>query len=209
MYLCHSFCELGGTPLDPVLDDIHTFLVANPGEVLVVINQDYVTPEDFVGGREGRGLDRFVYRGPVGRLVADAAGDDRLQPAARSFLAENHAGAAPWYHPVYDSITQETPLRVLAGAPADGPAMRARELRGQPRPGRARRCSCQPLDHDRPGPAALPRRASSTPTSRCSRALRECQRIRRHFPNLIAVDFYARGDVFRVVDTLNGVPTTR
>ena len=30
-----------------------------------------------------------------------------------------------------------------------------------------------------------------------------------HFPNLIAVNFYARGDVFRVVDTLNRVPTTR
>jgi len=35
--------------------------------------------------------------------------------------------------------------------------------------------------------------------------LRECQRIRRHFPNLVAVNFYRRGDAFHVVDTLNGV----
>ena len=34
---------------------------------------------------------------------------------------------------------------------------------------------------------------------------RECQRIRHHLPNLVAVDFYRRGDLFRVVDTLNGV----
>jgi hypothetical protein len=32
---------------------------------------------------------------------------------------------------------------------------------------------------------------------------RECQRIRHHLPNLLAVNFYKRGDVFRVVDTLN------
>ena len=31
------------------------------------------------------------------------------------------------------------------------------------------------------------------------------QRERRHLPNLVAVNFYRRGDVFRVVDTLNGV----
>ncbi len=34
---------------------------------------------------------------------------------------------------------------------------------------------------------------------------RECQRIRDHLPNLVAVDFYRRGDLFRVVDTLNGL----
>jgi hypothetical protein len=34
---------------------------------------------------------------------------------------------------------------------------------------------------------------------------RACQRIRRHVPNLIAVDFYEQGDLFRVVKTLNGV----
>ena len=40
------------------------------------------------------------------------------------------------------------------------------------------------------------------------RRARECQRIRDAFPNLIAVDFYREGDVFRVVDTLNGVGVT-
>jgi hypothetical protein len=32
---------------------------------------------------------------------------------------------------------------------------------------------------------------------------RECQRIRGHLPNLVAVNFYREGDLFRVVDTLN------
>ena len=36
---------------------------------------------------------------------------------------------------------------------------------------------------------------------------RACWRRRRRdlFPNVLAVDFYRQGDVFRVVDTLNGV----
>jgi hypothetical protein len=34
---------------------------------------------------------------------------------------------------------------------------------------------------------------------------RECERLRKHLPNLVAVDFYRRGDLFRVVDTLNGL----
>ena len=37
---------------------LHDFLVANPGEVVVVINQDYVTPEDFVGAVEDAELER-------------------------------------------------------------------------------------------------------------------------------------------------------
>jgi hypothetical protein len=34
---------------------------------------------------------------------------------------------------------------------------------------------------------------------------RECQQIRHHLPNMVAVNFYLEGDLFRVVDTLNGL----
>ena len=34
---------------------------------------------------------------------------------------------------------------------------------------------------------------------------RECRRIRDHLPTLVAVNFYLEGDVFRVVDELNGI----
>jgi hypothetical protein len=44
MYLCHSFCALGATPLADGLDDIHQFLVTHPGEIVMVVDQDYVTP---------------------------------------------------------------------------------------------------------------------------------------------------------------------
>ena len=64
MYLCHTFCELGSTPLAPVLEDIRDFLVTHPGDVLVVINQDYVTPEDFTGAVEDAGLADYAFAPP-------------------------------------------------------------------------------------------------------------------------------------------------
>jgi hypothetical protein len=41
------------------------------------------------------------------------------------------------------------------------------------------------------------------------RRLRTCQRLRGRLPNLVAVNFYLEGDVFGVVDTLNGVEPRR
>ena len=94
MYVCHSFCELGGTPLESVLDDLRDFLIANPNEVLVVINQDRVTPEDFVAAVIDAGLEGLVYRGPVkGDWLTLRQMIDRSQRVV--FLAENRAGTAP------------------------------------------------------------------------------------------------------------------
>jgi hypothetical protein len=207
MYLCHTFCELGGTPLESVLDDIHTFLVANPGEVLVIINQDYVTPTDFVAAVKEAGLDKLAYRGPVGgswptlRTMIDTG--QRVV-----FLAENHAGAAPWYHLTYQSITQETPFTFTKVSQLTEPA----KLPASCRPNRG------PADAPlflinhwiSTDPTPLPSHAKTVNAyDVLLRRVRECEKLRRHFPNLIAVNFYARGDVFRVVDTLNRVPTTR
>ena len=75
MYLCHSFCELGASRLDSVLDDLRTFLAANPGAIVVVINQDYVTPEDFVEAVRGRGPGGARLQRARGRRVADASRD--------------------------------------------------------------------------------------------------------------------------------------
>ena len=204
MYLCHTFCELGFTPLEPVLRDIRDFLVAQPNDVLVIVNQDYLTPKDFVGAVRDAGLENFVYRGPVtGRWDTLRQMIDSNQRVV--FLAENHAGAAPWYHLAYKSITEETPYTFrrasLLTAPANLPV------------------SCEPNRGPKEGaPVFLVNHWVSTdPFPRPSDAarvnaykpllarMRECERIRHHMPNLVAINFYEEGDVFRVVDTLNGV----
>ena len=74
-----------------------------------MINQDYVTPQDFVAAVDDAGLGELVYRGPTsGRWPTLREMIDRNERVV--FLAENRAGAAPWYHLAYERITQETPL---------------------------------------------------------------------------------------------------
>jgi hypothetical protein len=203
MYLCHSFCELGATPLDSVLDDLHTFLVANPGAVVVVINQDYVTPEEFVGAVEDAGVAEFAYTGPVsGRWPTLREMVDSGKRVV--FLAENKAGGAPWYHLAYDGITEETPFAFTKVAQLTNPAKLPASCAAN------RGSAGSPvflMNHwITTDPLPLPSQSSEVNAYEplLTRA-RECQRIRKHLPNLVAVDFYLRGDVFRVVDTLNGV----
>ena len=203
MYLCHSFCELGATPLADALDTIHDFLVTHPGEVLVVINQDYVTPRDFVDAVGRAGLAELVYDPPatgawatLGELVRD---DRRLV-----LLAENEAGAAPWYRLAYDGIAEETPFAFrsvdqLIGAAALPASCRAyRGGAGAP---------LFLVNHwVTTDPAPRPSNAAAVNAREpLLRRARDCARIRDHVPNLLAVDFYRRGDLFGVVDTLNGV----
>ena len=203
MYLCHTFCELGGTALGEILDDIHDFLVANPGEVLVVINQDYVTPEDFVGAVKDAKLDDFAYKGPT----------DGQWPTLREmiddnerviFLAENHAGAAPWYHLAYDAITEETPYTFSSPKQLTERAGLAKTCRPNRGPDDAplflvnHWVSTDPF----PQPSHAAKVNAYDPLMQ---RLDECEQVRGHLPNLVAVNFYRRGDVFRAVDTLNGL----
>jgi hypothetical protein len=203
MYLCHTFCELGATSLGSVLDDIHDFLVTHPDEVLIVINQDYVKPADFVAAVKDAGLEELVYRGrtadpwPTLREMIDD--NQRV-----IFLAENHAGAAPWYQLAYRRITQETPYAFSKVPQLTKPS----ELPASCKPNRGPAgAPLFLLNHwITTDPVPLPSNAAKVNAyDPLLRRARECQRLRKHLPNLVAVNFYAQGDLFRVVDTLNGV----
>jgi hypothetical protein len=202
MYLCHSFCELGGTRLDEALRDIHDFLIANPGEILVIVNQDYVTPEDFVGAVRAAGLDKLAYRGPTsGRWPTLRQMIDANQRVL--FLAENKAGAAPWYHPAYEAITQETPYSFSRPEQLIGAAGLGATCEQNRGPANA------PLflvNHwVTTDPVPLPSHAAQVNADEpLMSRLRECRGIRHHLPNLVAVNFYRRGDLLRVVDAING-----
>jgi hypothetical protein len=120
-------------------------------------------------------------------------------------MAENDAGTdIPWYHLAYQHARQETPYRFRSAAQLTDPS----ELDASCRPNR--------------GPSSAPlfllnHWVDTSPTPRASIAAivnardallaraRACERIRGRKPNLIAVDFYRRGDLFGVVDALNGL----
>ncbi len=204
MYLCHSFCELGATPLSDGLRAIHDFLVTHPDNVLVVINQDYVTPADFVRAVGAAGLTPYVFKGL----------DDAHWPTLRQmidegqrvvFLAENHAGGAPWYQLAYKRLTEETPYEFRKVPLLTDPQDLAASC--QPNRGPANGAPLFLINHwISTDPVPLPTNAAKVNAyGPLLQRARDCERIRHHLPNLLAVNFYREGDLFRVVNTLNGV----
>jgi hypothetical protein len=203
MYLCHTFCELGATPLAEVLDQIHDFLVTHPDAILEIVNQDYVTPADFVGAMREAGLERYT-------LVPPAAGAP--WPTLREMidsdrrlvvLAENHAGAAPWYQLAYQRLVQETPFTFKRVSQLTDPA----GLAASCRPNRGTAGAPLFLVNHWINTDPLPKPDNSSAVNAYGpllRRARECERARGRRVNLLAVDFYERGDLFKVVDTLNG-----
>jgi hypothetical protein len=203
IFLCHGFCELGAVTLASALADLRSFLVSNPGEVVVVVNQDEgVPPADIERAFGEAGLLDLVYRGPRGPFPTLRAMIDSGQRLV--VMAENDAGTVPWYHLAYEHALQETPFKFKTAAELTDASKLA--------------ASCRPNR----GPATAPlfllnHWVDTTPTPRPSLAAivnaraallkraQSCRQIRHRLPNLVAVDFYRRGDVLGVVNALNGI----
>jgi hypothetical protein len=203
IYLCHTFCELGATALATGLRDVHDFLVTHPTDIVVMVNQDYVTPADFVEAVGKAGLASYAFTPPSGddwptlREMIEA--DHRLV-----LLAENHAGAAPWYQLAYQRLTQETPFTF----PSARLLTRKADLPASCKPNRGPPSAPLFLINHWVSTDPVPKPSDAAKVNAYAPLLaraRECQRLRHHLPNLLAVNFYKRGDLFRVVETLNGV----
>jgi hypothetical protein len=193
VYMCHGFCELGAMKLVPVLRDVRDFLVANPGEVLIFVIQDEgVTPHDIERCFKESGLIDFVYRGavtpPWPTLREMVASDQRVL-----VLAENDAAGVDWYHPAFE-VVQETPYEFhdpsqFSNRPnrggTDGSLLLMNhwiESTPMPKPSNAAVVNAR---------AVLMKR------------IRAFRRERGRVPNMVAVDFYATGDMIAVVRELN------
>ncbi len=195
VYVGHGFCELGAEKLVDVLVRMNDFLVANPGEVVIIIIQDEgVAPADIQRCFAASGLEELVYRGAVTKpwptLREMVESDERVL-----VFAENNAEGVPWYHLVWDAF-QETPYRFLTPDEFSS------------KPGRGGKSGSLLLMNHwiETTPAPKPSNAAivNAYDFLLTRA-RLVRRVRGMMPNLIAVDFYATGDLLRVVDTMNGV----
>jgi hypothetical protein len=108
IFLCHGFCEIVAVRFASALADLRSFLVSNPGEVVVVINQDEgVSPTDIERAFAAAGVLDLVYRGPLGPFPTLRAMIDSNQRLV--VMAENDAGDIPWYHLPYEHALQESP----------------------------------------------------------------------------------------------------
>ncbi len=194
LYVCHGFCELGAQPLEPWLRAVREFLIANPGEIVLVVIEDYVSPAEMEAAFVESGLEGLVYRGgprppwPTLRQMADSR--QRLIV----FLESGKPGVG-WMHPAFETI-QETPYAFHK--PAD--------------------FSCVPNRGGTSGSLfQINHWIETTPMPKPTNAAivnaydfllgraRQCEKERDRLPNILAVDFYRTGDLFRVARTLNGL----
>jgi hypothetical protein len=204
LYLCHVLCELGASPLVPVLGSIRGFLRRHPFNVLTIVNEDHVAPADFAAAVEQSGLLRHVYRGPPGPRWPTL----RRMIAARQqvvVLAERDDGDVPWYHTAYQGILQETPYSFATPELLTDPASWAASCR----PNRGGTTgSLFLVNHWSPStPPAEPDPAASAAVNAADVILgraRECERLRGRRPSIIAADQVTYGGLLAAVRTLNG-----
>lgn len=202
VYLCHRFCELGAIPIDTAFAQYRDFLAANSDEVLVIVIEDYVDPQDIARAARETGLAEYVYDGPLDPLPTL---QEMIDSGGRVvMMAENEGGGGriPWYHPAYNRLVQETPYSFKQPEALTDPKRLP--------------ASCEPNRGPDGAPLLLINHwVDTSPAPRASNAdkvnahdallarVRRCERIRGLLANLIAVDFYERGDLFDVTRELN------
>jgi hypothetical protein len=202
VYLCHRFCELGAVPILEAFRQYRDFLAANPSEVLAIVIEDYVAPQDIDEAVRESGLIDYVYEGPLDPMptlqqVIDSGGRAIM-------MAEQDAGGGsiPYYHEAYEALVQETPYSFNRPAALADPGELA--------------ASCQPNrgPDDAPlflvnhwidtSPAPKPSNAKKVNSYDALLArIRECEELRGVPANFISVDFYRQGDLFDVVEAVN------
>jgi hypothetical protein len=195
VYLCHGFCELGDTRFVASLEEMRGFLVENPNEIVIIVIQDEgVTPADVAACFAKSGLEKFVYRGsvkpPWPTLREMIASDERV-----IVFAENNAEGVEWYHAIPGTI-QETPYGFKDPS----------EFSNKPNRG-GKNGSLLLMNHwIETTPAPLPSNAEIVNAyDFLLKRARACRKERGMVPNFIAVDFYRSGDLIGVVSTMNGI----
>jgi hypothetical protein len=196
VYLAHGFCELGCSKFVDVLEQMKDFLVANPNEVVIIAIQDEgVTPADVAACFAKSGLEDLVYRGPVKppwpTLREMIQSDQRVV-----VFAEQHSEGVPWYHQAFETF-QETPYGFKS--PED--------FSNKPNRGGTSGSLLLMNNWVETPPSSIPSNAAIVNAyDFLLKRARACRRERRMVPNLIAVDFYRTGDLFKVCRTMNGIP---
>ena len=201
IYLCHGFCEIGAVTLSSALADLRTFLIANPDEVVIVINQDEgVTPGDIEKAFTDAGLLDLIYRGPLGPFPTLRQMIDSGQRLV--VMAENDAGDIPWYHLAYQHALQETPFTFRSASQLTDPSQVEASCRANRGPSSAPLFLVNNWVDTTPLPRASLAAQVNAHAALLTR-VQTCRRLRHRLPNLVAVDFYRQGDVLGVVRALN------
>lgn len=193
VWVCHSFCWLGGEPLVDVLTDIRLFMDSHPDEVISIIFESYVSREATEEAFIDSGLIGYVHAQPLGQPWPTLR--QMIMGGGRLVVFTDHEGGSPaWYHDVWDYAV-ETHFSVKEPEDFDCTYNRGDS-----------RNDLFIFNHFLTKPLARPSLAYQVNFDPflLDRAL-ECWAYTSKRPHFITVDFYDIGDVLEAVDVLNGV----
>ncbi len=193
-YLCHGLCETGSTPFLDMLGELRGWLLVHPDEVVTLFIEDHVDAESIAADIEAAGLLPFVHQ-PIDDGEWPTLGE-MIRSGRRLVVMteEGRSPAHPWLLNGFD-VTQDTPytfptVESFSCAANRGPADAPLFL----------------LNHWLSGFSSLVSNAQQVNTRDVLLTRAEaCRDERGQIPNFVAVNFVVIGDVFAVVDELNGV----
>lgn len=196
--LCHGGdvfpCDLSGMkPLVDGLTEIREFLERRPNEVVSIIFESYISEADTLSDFIASGLIDYVHVQPVGDPWPTLR--ELIESGERLIVfTDDSAASLPWHHYVWD-FAWETHFSFQE--PADFSCNINRGSMGN---------SLFILNHfltNLIGSPTLANMVNYNPLF-IDRA-EQCEMESGRLPNFVTVDFYDIGDLFYVVDSLNGV----
>ena len=206
-YLCHVSCLSGAIPLSTGLKTVADFLKTHPREVMIFVNESYITPADFATAVTSSGLLKYVYKGSTTTYPTLSK---MISTSGRVVMfSEGNTGSVAWYHEGYAGSLQETPYSFLTSNLLTSPSSLA--------------ASCVANRGGTTGKLFLMNHFI-TPTLTASYAAdllttaaavngkativaraNACKTARGKYPNIIAIDQTQLGDVIGAAKQLNGV----
>jgi hypothetical protein len=194
VWLCHSLCELGATKMVTFLETMRKFLQKNPGNVLILFDEDYVSEGSLERVFKASGLYSHLAVLRHGQQMPTLGELIRSQHNVLVFTQEPVSGKHPWNMNGFDFI-QDTPLGAVK--PKQFSCALYRGLKSNPL-----------LTMNDWADVFPPRRSPNVALNKRSfivKRARQCETERHHLPNLILTDYYDSGDVVGAARVLNGL----
>jgi hypothetical protein len=195
VWLCHTLCELGATNAVAFFSTIRRFLQLNPGNVIVMFDEDYVPESALEAVFKKSGLLSHLAVLRQGQELPTLGELVRSQHNVLVFTQELVSGRYPWDMYAFGGFIQDTPLGAVKPE-----QFTCNLYRGRP--------SSPLLMMNDWADVFPPRRSPNVPLVKRNfivQRARQCERERHKLPNLILTDFYDSGDVVGAARVLNGL----
>lgn len=195
VYMCHTLCELGATKLQDQLDGLKAWLDANPRDVVSVFVQDATTPADTAAVFQQAGLADMAYVHQAGQPWPTL--QEMIDSGKRLVVLMENEGGAPQYPYLMQGFeqVQDTGYTYATVDDFDCAANRG-----------TKDAQLFLVNHWLSSFTRLVSNAQQANTEAVlGTRVRACEAERDMLPNFVAVNWYDQGDLFEVVDQLNGV----